>query len=112
MTPMARERSFHKDIPVRIHRKRLFRKSEWHRAVLSDISRTGGRLLTCEPLVEGYQIGIAMNDPDAQRERELSARVTRVGTIDYRGRRVFEVRVEFQRLSREDVIMLENVFYV
>jgi hypothetical protein len=112
MTPTARERSFHKDISVRIHRKRLFRRSEWSRAVMSDISRRGGRLLTREPLIEGYQIVIAMVDPDTERERELPARVVRVGTIDYRGRRVFEVHVEFLRLRREDTIMLENIFYV
>lgn len=111
MAPMARERSFHKDISVKIHRKRLFRKSEWCRAVLSDISRTGGRLLTCEAMLEGYQIGILIMDPDSNRERELTGRVARVGTITYRGKQVFELHVEFVRLKRDDQIMLENVFY-
>jgi len=112
MTPIAKERSFHKDINVRIHRKRLFRKSEWQRAVMSDISRKGGRLLTREPLLDGYQVAIRMLDPDTDRERELTARVTRVGTIDYRGKRIFEVHVRFIKLKHEDLIMLENVFYV
>ena len=112
VAPTAKERSFHKDISVRIHRKRLFRRSEWSRAVMSDISRKGGRLLTREPLIEGYQIVIAMIDPDSERQRELPARVVRVGTIDYRGKRVFEVHIEFLRLKREDTIMLENIFYI
>jgi hypothetical protein len=112
MGPMARERSFHKDISVKIHRKRLFRRSASSRAVMSDISRKGGRLLTREPLIEGYQIIITMVDPDTERDRELPARVTRVGTIDYRGKRIFEVHVEFLKLKREDVIMLENIFYI
>lgn len=109
---MAKERSFHKDIAVKIHRKRLFRKSEWSRAVMSDISRKGGRLLTREPLVEGHQLGIVMTDPDNQRERELAAKVTRVGTIAYRGKRIFEVHVDFLKLTHDDVIMLENLFYI
>ena len=109
---MAKERVFHKDLSVRIHRKRLFRKSEWHRAVLSDISRTGGRLLTRESMLEGYQIGIAITDPETEWERELTAKVTRVTTIDYRGKRIFELRVEFVKLTRDDRIMLENIFYI
>jgi len=112
MAALSRERSFHKDIAVRIHRKRLFRRSEWCRAVLSDMSRTGGRLLTREPMLEGYQIGIAIIDPDTELEREIAARVARVNTIDYRGKRIFELHVEFLRLKREDMIMLENIFYV
>jgi hypothetical protein len=108
---MVKVRSFHKRIPVRVHRKRLFRKSEWHDAVLAEVSRTGGRLLTCEALLEGYQVGIAIVDPDVQIERELPARVTRVGTLDYKGRRIFEVHVEFLRLTQADLIMLENLFY-
>ncbi len=112
MTPIARERSFHKDISVRIHRKQLFRKSEWCRAVMSDIGRKGGRLLTREPMIEGYQIVIAMTDPETERERELPAKVTRVATMDYCGKRIFELHVEFLKLKREDIIMLENVFYI
>jgi len=109
---MAKARSFHKRIAVRIHRKRLFRKGEWYRAVMSDISRTGGRLLTREVLLEGYQVGVAMMDPDVEIERELPARVTRVGTIDYKGKRIFEVHVEFVKLTQADLIMLENLFYI
>jgi hypothetical protein len=109
---MAKVRSFHKRIPVRVHRKRLFRKGEWHSAVLAEISRTGGRLLTRELLLEGYQVGIAIMDPDVEIERELPARVTRVGTLDYKGSRIFEVHVEFLRLTQADLIMLENLFYM
>jgi hypothetical protein len=112
MAALKRERSFHKDIAVRIHRKRLFRRSEWCRAVLSDISRRGGRILTREPMLEGYQIGIGIIDPDTELERELSATVKRVNTIDYRGKRIFELHVDFLRLSRQDIIMLENIFYI
>jgi hypothetical protein len=112
MVAFKRERSFHKDIAVKIHRKRLFRQSEWSRAVLSDISRKGGRLLTREPMLEGYQIGIAVVDPDTELERELPAKVRRVSTIDYHGKRIFELYVDFLRLKREDVIMLENIFYI
>lgn len=109
---MAKERVYRKDLSVRIHRKRLFRKSEWCRAVLSDISRTGGRLLTREPMLEGYQIGIAITDPETERERELAARVTRVTTIEYRGKRIYELRADFVKLTRESRIMLENIFYI
>jgi hypothetical protein len=112
MAPVKSERSFHKDMAVRIHRKRLFRRSEWCRAVLSDISRKGGRILTRDPMLEGYQIGIAILDPDTELERELTASVKRVNTIDYRGKRIFELHVEFLSLRREDLIMLENIFYV
>jgi hypothetical protein len=80
--------------------------------VLSDISRTSARLLTREPMLEGYQIGIAVVDPDTELVRELPAAVKRVGTIDYRGKRIFELHVEFFRLKRDDVIMLENIFYI
>ena len=109
---MAKQRVFHKDLSVRIHRKRLFRKSEWRRAVLSDISRTGGRLLTREPMLEGYQIGIAIVDPETDWERELTAKVKHVTTIDYRGKRIYELLVEFVKLTHDDRIMLENIFYV
>ena len=109
---MAKERVFHKDLSVRIHRKRLFHKSEWRRAVMSDISRSGGRLLTREPMLEGYQIGIAVTDPETERERELAAKVTRVIIIDYRGKRIYELHVEFVKLTRESRIMLENLFYI
>lgn len=111
-SPVARERSFHKDLPVTIYRKRLFRKSEGHRAIMSDISRTGGRLLTREPLIEGYQIAIEMTDPDSERARQLPACVKSVGTIDFHGKRIFEVHVEFLKLKRDDFIMLENLFYI
>ena len=109
---MAKERSFHKDINVKVHRKQLFRKSEWRRAVMSDIGRKGGRLLTREPLLEGYHVTIAITDPETEREREFTARVTRVATLDYGGKRIFEVFVEFVKLKREDIIMLENLFYI
>jgi hypothetical protein len=112
MMALSRERSFHKDIAVQICRKRLFRKSEWCRAVLSDMSRKGGRLLTREPMLEGYQIAIAIVDPDTELVRELPATVKGVGTIDYRGKRIFELHVEFVRLKHDDVIMLENIFYI
>ncbi|MBN1917437.1 MAG: hypothetical protein JW889_05970 [Verrucomicrobia bacterium] len=112
MAAIRRERSFHKDMAVRIHRKRLFRRSEWCRAVLSDISRKGGRVLTREPMLEGYQIGIAIVDPDTELERELAASVKRVNTIDYRGKHIFELHVEFVGLKREDLILLENIFWV
>jgi len=109
---VAKERVFHKDLSVRIHRKRLFHKSERCRAVMSDISRSGGRLLTREPMLEGYHVGIAVTDPETERERELTAKVTRVLTIDYRGKRIYELHVEFVKLTREDRIMLENLFYI
>jgi hypothetical protein len=111
-TRVAKERVFHKDLSVRIHRKRLFRKSEWCRAVLKDIGRTGARLLTREPMLEGYQLCIGIVDPETERERELTARVARVVTIDYHGKRLFELHVEFVKLSRNDLVMLENLFYI
>ena len=102
----------HRGLSVKIQRKKLFGKTEAKRAVMSRISHQEGRLLTKEPMLVGYQIAILMLDPDSQVERTINAKVTKVGTVDFHGKRVFEADVEFVNLSKKDIIMLENLFYI
>ncbi len=105
------ERTFHKHVPVTVQRKKLFGKAAAHRAYIQDINIQGGRLFTREPLKQNCHICITFRDPDSDRDRVLSAKVTNTDCILYHGKKVFQASMEFVKLTKHDEVMLQNIFY-
>ena len=105
------QRTFHKHLPVTIQKKKLFGKSTPHRAYVQDINLRGGRLLTAEPLSENCHVFITFRDPDTDTDRVLCAKVTCAGCLNYHGKAIFQAFMEFEKLTKHDEVMLQNIFY-
>jgi hypothetical protein len=105
------DRTFHKHLPVTIQRKKFLGKTPRHRAYIQDINLHGGRLLTAEPLSENCHVFITLTDPDTDAERVLCAKVTCTGCIHYHGKMLFQAFMEFEKLTKHDEVMLQNIFY-
>ncbi len=105
------DRTFHKHLPVTFQRKKLFGKTHPHRAYIQDINLHGGRLLTAEPLTANCHVLITFRDPDTDTDRVLCAKVTCTGSIHYHGKLIFQAFMQFEKLTKHDEVMLQNIFY-
>jgi hypothetical protein len=103
--------TFHKHLPVIVQRKKFLGRTSPHRAYIQDINIHGGRLFTTEPLTESCLICITFRDPDSDTNRTLCARVMRADCIVFQGKKVFQVYMEFLKLTKHDEVMLQNIFY-